>query len=436
MDLEYASNEDLFFYLQHAKFIDHFLVKGSYRRLHNMSNEDWERLGRAMAANVKLEFLALNELVLDRPDQIVSSFFRGLTGSNTVSVLELNNNGFGVDGARSMVPFLRNANELQRFDIDDNDITSEGFQALWSALSESPITALSCSTCLLDTIEINIESIPNRLSSLALGDNSINSDGCRELSKLFLRENATLKSLFLDGNDIDDDGAEILADALQNNTSLECLHLGRNHKMTSKVGGIMLKLVNDISSIKATMQSNHTLETIVLPELDDIYCTSTIYDALRINKMCFPTRAAKLKVIQTQLNSNRRAAMCHLQGIEQSNATLYRQIDPLVLPEVLSLVGQTHGQGELYVTLVSSVDTLFATVNREECLKQKREERIEYLKQQLNHHAAEAAHLAAEAAYHTAKSKEFQDELSAMEEENNGTQGETYNDRCIKRRRK
>ncbi|KAK1746173.1 hypothetical protein QTG54_002780 [Skeletonema marinoi] len=218
MNLEYASSEDLIFDLQHAEFIDHFLVKGSYRRLHNMSNEDWERLGRAMAANVQLKFLALNELVLDRPDQIVSSFFRGLTGSNTVLVLELNNNGFGIDGARSMVPFLRNANELRRFDIDDNDITSEGFHALWSALTESPITALSCSTCLLDTIEINIESIPNRLSSLALGDNSINSDGCRELAKLLLRENAALKSLFLDGNDIDNDGAEILADALQNNT--------------------------------------------------------------------------------------------------------------------------------------------------------------------------------------------------------------------------
>eukprot|EP00985_Skeletonema_marinoi_P026557 scaffold20692_cov147-Skeletonema_marinoi.AAC.7 len=368
-----------------------------------------------MAANVQLEFLALNELELDRPDQIVSSFFRGLTGSNTVLVLELNNNGFGVDGARSMVPFLRNANELRRFDIDDNDITSEHLS--------------------LDTIEINIESIPNRLSSLALGDNSINSDGCRELSKLLLRENAALKSIFLDGNDIDDDGAEILADALQNNTSLECLHLGRNHKMTSKGGGIMLKLVNDISSIKATMQSNHTLETIVLPELDDDY-EHYIFDALRINQMSYPTRAAKLKVIQTQLNSNKRAAMCHLQGIEQSNATLYRQIDPLILPEVLSLVGQTHGQGELYMALKSSIAGVMSLVNRKECLQQKREERIEYLKQQLNHHAAEAAHLAAEAAYHTAKSKEFQDELSAMEEENNG-QGETYNDsRGKKRRRK
>ena len=88
------------------------------------------------------------------------------------------------------------------------------------------------------------------------------------------------------------------------------------------------------------------------------------------------------------------------------------------------------------MALKSSIAGVMSLVNRKECLQQKREERIEYLKQQLNHHAAEAAHLAAEAAYHTAKSEEFQDELSAMEEVNNG-QGEIYNySRGIKRRRK
>ena len=61
--------------------------------------------------------------------------------------------------------------------------------------------------------------------------------------------------------------------------------------------------------------------------------------------------AGRKKMIQTQLNSERRAELADLQGVNQS---LYSEIDPLHLPEVLSLVDQHHGQGELYVALKSS----------------------------------------------------------------------------------
>ena len=95
------------------------------------------------------------------------------------------------------------------------------------------------------------------------------------------------------------------------------------------------------------------------------------------------------EVIDTQLNSGNRAELAELQGVSQS---LYSEINPLHLPDVLSLVGRHHGQGELYVALKSSIAGVISTVDRKECLKQRiAEKRVEI-------EAAEAELAAIEAA--------------------------------------
>lgn len=77
-----------------------------------------------------------------------------------------------------------------------------------------------------------------------------------------------------------------------------------------------------------------------------------------------------MKVIQTQLNSKRRAELTELQGVSQSVSLMYSEIEPLHLPEVLALVGKHHGQGELFLAFKSSVAGVISTVNEKECLKQ------------------------------------------------------------------
>jgi len=53
--------------------------------------------------------------------------------------------------------------------------------------------------------------------------------------------------------------------------------------------------------------------------------------------------------------------LADLQGVDHS---MYTEIDPLHLPEVLALVGRSHGQGELYDgALKSSIIGLFSKVN-------------------------------------------------------------------------
>ena len=92
-------------------------------------------------------------------------------------------------------------------------------------------------------------------------------------------------------------------------------------------------------------------------------------------------------MIQTQLNSVKRAEFVELQGVTSS---VFSEIDPLHLPEVLSLIGRHHDQRDLYVALKSSIAALISTVNVKEFLNQQR-------------------------AYYRAKLDEIEDKIAAME---------------------
>ena len=125
-----------------------------------------------------------------------------------------------------------------------------------------------------------------------------------------------------------------------------------------------LKLLNDISSAKSTFQSNHTLENASLHRstfLDEksesellgytsphhsYHYTAINYmieKAVAINKSHGGNAEAvgREKLIQ-QLRRDNRALLGRFQGVGHS-LSLYSSIDPLYLPEVLSLVGRKHG---------------------------------------------------------------------------------------------
>ena len=264
-----------------------------------------------------------------------------------------------------MVPFLQNANSLVQLILHTNNIQSQGFNLVFRALRDSPIEQLDCNFCGIQSIEIDSENIPKRLNRLGLNQNSINAEGCRELTKLLQGRDSALTRLYLGDNNIDDEGVEILVDTLQTNTSLMTLNLTRNDGISNQGKVMLLELVNNISSIKATLQSNHTLECLLVNVVffnrpDEIQ--THIDMATNINKVANNLVSSesynRSKVIQAQLNSAKRADLCRLQGVHHS---LYSEIDSLHLPEVLSLVGRHHGQGELYLALSSSIVTLLST---------------------------------------------------------------------------
>ena len=342
-------------------------VDGDFISVQNMSDEGWEVLGRDIANNTHVEDLCIRDGALN--DHQMSCFFRGLTSSSSISRLFMLFNASSAAGVRCVVPFLQNANNLQVLVLTDINLQSEGFNFIFRVLRNSPIEELSCCKNGIEALEIDIEHSPKHLERLVLEDNNINASGCQELAKLLRMGGATLTELDLKENEIDDEGVETLVSALRNNTSLRESYLGGNNEISSHGGILLLKLVNDISSIEATLRSNHTLEDLKFKFLDEEEEGQQIQQhidvATHINRP--DPSAGKNKLIETQLNSKRRAELAELQGITHS---VFSEIDPLHLPEVLALVGNHHGHGELYVALRSSIAGVISTVNEEQLLKQ------------------------------------------------------------------
>jgi len=334
--------------------------------IQDMTDDGWEQLGRDISNSNCLQDIEFSNCL---NDQNMSFFFRGLTRSSSIKSC-LFYNGFGFNGVQSMVPFLQNANNLVDLDITGNNITSTGFNLLFRALRDSPIKHLCVNHCGLDSIEIDGDSIPNNLRILFLIGNEIDADGCRGLAKLLQRENATLEQLHLRQNKIDDEGISILANALRTNTSLSFIDLQNNVGFTIEGMKLLLKLLNDISSIKATLQSNHTLQGIIC---DDSFEGTDVVRKLKQIFQINKNGAGREKVICTQLDSKLRAEMCSLQGLEHSGKPL-TEMGPLLLPEVLEIVGNRHVLSGFYESFRTSVADLWTTINREVWLQQKIEE--------------------------------------------------------------
>ena len=355
----------------------------------NMTVGDWEELGQDINNNTHLRELSFSSSLNNRN---MMALFRGLTGGNSIKEIHLYDNGFSEEGVWSMVPFLQNDSNLKNLDVSYNGIGSEGFNTLILALFDSPIERLVCTECVINSIEIDDDCFPLNLRELHLNHNEINTDGCRELAKLLQGGDSKLEKLDLDNNWIDDEGVAILVEALENNTSLRELHLEGNRGITTEGRKLLLKLVNDVSSIKATLKSNHRLWTV------DVSCWGSngeeieeqISAATYINGETYGPdmeRIAKEKVIQTQLHSAKREQLHRLQGAERANDAVYNEIDPLHLPEVLSMVGRAHGLSEFHVAIKSSMAVLVSTVDKEIFIQQKRD-----------YHAARVAELDAELA--------------------------------------
>eukprot|EP00986_Skeletonema_menzelii_P006179 scaffold2334_cov138-Skeletonema_menzelii.AAC.7 len=357
--------------------------------IQNISNEKWEELGRDIANNTHLTHVDLYSL----NDQKMSFFFRGLTRSSSIKDLELRCNRFGAIGARSMVPFLQNANSLTHLDLSYNNIQSEGFNVMFRALSDSPIERLYCRRCGIESIDIDNEHIPRNLKDLYLDCNIINADGCRELAKLLQGGDSTLEHLNLADNKIDDEGVEMLVDALENNTSLTLLDLEENDGISKNGLAALLKLVNDISTIEATLRSNHTLQTIYITAISDAE------DIL--NRLYFEWWESP----DDESTDDEEIRDC----IDDATRINSRTSG--------NLEAAGREKGELYVALLSSIAGEISNVNLKKCIQQER-------------------------AYYAAKVEELDAKLALMEEreaalaaaENGGDND--IDQRCIKRRRK
>ena len=69
-------------------------------------------------------------------------------------------------------------------------------------------------------------------------------------------------------------------------------------------------------------------------------------------------------MINYQLNSLKRKKFCHLQGIEYKPGVIFTDIEPVLLPQVLALIGDRHGQSDLYTALIPTAPDLLSYIDR------------------------------------------------------------------------
>ena len=73
---------------------------------------------------------------------------------------------------------------------------------------------------------------------------------------------SSLHTLYLYRNNINDEGAETIANSLTHNTRLKILSLSVDNDIAERGGMAFPKLLNDVSSIERAYKSNHTLREI------------------------------------------------------------------------------------------------------------------------------------------------------------------------------
>ena len=91
-------------------------------------------------------------------------------------------------------------------------------------------------------------------------------------------------------------------------------------------------------------------------------------------------KAIRKKVIDTQFNSKTRMQLCKLRGIDYCQSSIFAEIEPIILPEAISLVGEKYKHNELYQMLLAVVPGLVSVVDRKAVLKQSRAENLARMK--------------------------------------------------------
>ena len=331
----------------------------------------WQLLGRYIANNNHLEKIDLEVCNLTNEKMVL--LFKELVKSS-ICKLDIRDNPFGI-GVRSMVPFLKNSPNLSILDLSRNDINTEYFEVLISALNGKSLEKLYLQKCnITDLSALDSYTLPDLLR-LNLKGNDIGREGCAALSNLLRKEGSKLKYLNLTNNGMGDEEAELLAAALKHNTKLQTLDLSGNN-ITEKGYKAFLKVLVDISSIESTYNSNHSLFKIELPRAATTAITH-MNSALQLNILHHSSRqssrhdAGRAKVIDYQLSSWKRKGLCRLQGIEYSSiGNLFADIEPVtLLPRILALIGEKHGRSEFYTTLIPTVPELMSCVDTSGMMK-------------------------------------------------------------------
>jgi len=168
----------------------------SSEEIENFTNLAWRLLGRYIANNTHLKTIGLGDCGIS--DEKMACLFRELAESTSLKNLCLDENEFGIEGLRSLVPFLRNCPNLSTlFLTSSSSFNNECFDLLISILSGTTIANLFVGNCnISDFSALETYNISN-LKELILNNNNICREGCITISNLLQQEGSTLIELYM-----------------------------------------------------------------------------------------------------------------------------------------------------------------------------------------------------------------------------------------------
>ena len=304
---------------------------------------------------------------------------------------------------QAMLPFLRNTPKLKALKLH---LGSASFQLLIRALNGRSIEYLSlrdsdlgdissigpCNLTSLTCLELTrsrTTSIPPllgfpELRKLFLSRNKIDKEGFARLNEYLAGDSCQLEYLYLCDTGMEDEDISSLARALEHNRSIIRLQLEGN---TCGATGYMsiLKTVLDISTIKATLESNTCLHGIRLPKenafnlghLDGLNSDSDeneyisrdgfeairnwIHSVLRWNRS---EMSPRVRMLHSHLNTRNRRQLCEMQGVDYSYDSLFAEIHPCLLPELFATLGEDPADMDPIRALIATVASWTSLVDR------------------------------------------------------------------------
>ena len=183
--------------------------------------------------------------------------------------LEIPEHEIGDGDINDIITALSMHPQLEHIEFSGMSIGRNSSMALSTLLH---YTATNLRTLCLDGNNINDEGIEqfldaifngNMLEKLYLSSNrTITINGWKRVSTLLKTPDSKLNTLYIDHNNLGDDGAMLFANALTNNTTLKTLSL-QYCGITREGWAPFLKLLCDKSSVNKTYSSNHTLKNII-----------------------------------------------------------------------------------------------------------------------------------------------------------------------------
>lgn len=220
-----------------------------------------QALAEGLIVNTTLKLLDISNNNIG--DEGAIALAKALENKEEFTTLTITNNNIGVEGGKALANALRGKNKFQDLDITNNNIGNEGVKALTEVLDETGIQYLRLarnninsegegtnpigdalpSLEFIRVLDISFNNIPvgngvlkyikvlrynQNFTDLYINDTKMNNIGAKSIAYVLKKNNCSLQTIKINNNEIGDEGAIALAEALKINDTLKYLYINNN----------------------------------------------------------------------------------------------------------------------------------------------------------------------------------------------------------------